>query len=98
MLGEEAGDLEAGDVGLLLASASAFAALVRERDPSFELRLPKDASPGVLADLAAHQLLLDVRERQAALETLDVGARVRRVAEALVMQRVALSPDRGEMN
>lgn len=98
VLGEETGSLEPGDLGLLLASATAFAALVRQRDPTFELRLPKDASPGTLADLAAHQLLLDVRERQAALETLDVGARVRRVAETLALQRLALSTDRGEMN
>ncbi len=60
--------------------------------------MPRDAPAGVVADLCAHHLLLDVKERQRALETLDVGARVRRVADALALQRLALSSDPREMN
>ncbi len=71
---------------------------MRERDKSFELTLPRDAPAGAVADLCAHHLVLDARERQAALETLDVGARVRRVAEVLALQRLALSTDPREMN
>ncbi len=71
---------------------------MRERDPSFELPVPKDAPAGAVADLCAHHLVLDARERQAALETLEVGARVRRVTEVLALQRLALSSDRREMN
>ena len=92
------GEVEATDLASLLSSATAFAARVRERDPDFELPLPKDAPAGVIADLCAHHLLLDARERQAALETLDVGARVRRVADALALQRLALSSDPRDMN
>jgi Lon protease-like protein len=82
----------------LLSAATGFAARVRERDPEFELTLPKDAPAAQLADLCAHYLVLDSRERQAILETLDPAARVRRVTDALVVQRLALSGDRGTLN
>jgi Lon protease-like protein len=93
-----AGHASPSDVASLIGAATAFAARLRERDPSFELSLPKDAPAGALADLCAHHLMLDPRERQAALETLDVGPRVRRVAEALALQRLALSHDPKDMN
>jgi ATP-dependent Lon protease len=92
------GEASASDLSALIAAATSFAARVRERDPSFELPLPKDAPASVIADLCAHHLLLDARERQVALETLDVGERVRRVAEALALQRLALSGDPRDMN
>ena len=92
------GEAEAGDLSALVSAATAFAARVRERDPRFEFPLPKDADAGALADLCAQHLILDARERQAALETLEVGARVRRVAEALALQRLALSSDPRELN
>jgi ATP-dependent Lon protease len=92
------GEAEAINVAALIAAATAFAARVRERDPNFELALPKDAPAGVVADLCAHHLVLDARERQAALAALDVGERVRRVAEVLALQRLALSHDPKEMN
>jgi Lon protease-like protein len=92
------GEVAPSDLSALLSAAAAFAARVRERDPSFELTLPRDAPAGAVADLCAHHLVLDARERQAALETLDVGARVRRVAEVLALQRLALSSDPREMN
>lgn len=92
------GEAEAGDVSALVAAATTFAARVREREPRFELTLPKDADAGALADLCAQHLILDAHERQAALETLDVGVRVRRVTEALALQRLALSTDPRELN
>jgi ATP-dependent Lon protease len=79
------------DTTALLASAAAFAADIRARDPEFDFRIPPHASAGAAADLAAHHLVLDARERQALLEELDVGARVRRTAEALALQHAALS-------
>jgi ATP-dependent Lon protease len=92
------GHASPSDVASLIASATAFAARLRERDADFELSLPKDAPAGALADLCAHHLILDPRERQEALETLEIGARVRRVAEVLALQKLALSRDPKDMN
>lgn len=83
------------DVTALLASASAFAGDIRARDPEFDFRIPAHASPGAAADLAAHHLVLDARERQMLLETLDVAQRVRRTTEALAMQHAALNASAG---
>lgn len=93
-----AGEVEPSDLSALVSAATAFASRVRERDPSFEFTLPRDAPAGAVADLCAHHLVLDARERQAALETLAVGPRVRHVAEVLALQRLALSHDPHEMN
>ena len=93
-----AADVPASDLSALISSATAFAARVRERDPSFEFPLPKDAPAGVIADLCAHHLVHDARERQAILETLHPRARVGRVAEALALQRLTLSHDPKDMN
>lgn len=92
------GDVPASDVSALVSAATAFAARVRERDPDFEFPLPRDAPAGAIADLCAHHLVLDARERQAILETLAPADRVRRVAEALALQRLALSHDPRDMN
>jgi ATP-dependent Lon protease len=92
------GEVPASDVASLVSAANAFATRVREREPKFEFPLPKDAPAGAIADLCAHHLVLDVKERQAILETLDAGARVRRVAEALALQRLALGGDPRQMN
>jgi ATP-dependent Lon protease len=86
------------DLSALLSTATSFASLVRARDPSFELRLPRGLSAARMASLCASQLVLDTRERQAILETLDVGERVRRVTEAIAVQRLALSSLPGEAN
>jgi ATP-dependent Lon protease len=91
-------DATQSDLSALISAATAFAARVRERDPSFEFPLPKDAPATLIADLCAHHLVLDAKERQAALETLEVGPRVRRVAEVLALQRLALSHDPRDMN
>jgi Lon protease-like protein len=91
-------EIPQSDVSALVSSATAFAAFVRERERTFEFRLPRDASATLIADLCAHHLLLDARERQEVLETLDPRERVRRVAEAIVMQRLALEPAGRELN
>lgn len=92
------GEAEPSDLSALVSAAAGFTARVRERDPSFDFTLPRDAPAGAVADLCAQQLILNLRERQAALETLEVGARVRRVAEVLALQRLALSHDPRDMN
>jgi Lon protease-like protein len=86
------------DITALISAASAFTARVRERDPSFEFPLPRDVPASQIADLCAHHLVLDARERQQILETLDPVSRVRRVAEALTLQRLTLSNDPRDIN
>lgn len=80
----------ASDVAALLSSTAGFAASMRARDPDFELPFPPHATPTQVADLAAHYLVLDARERQALLEELDTRARVRRTAQALALQTAAI--------
>jgi ATP-dependent Lon protease len=92
------GEAAPAAVSSLVSTATAFAARVRERDPRFEFPMPKDADTSTLADLCAQHLILDPDERQAVLETLEIGARVRRVTEVLAVQRLALSSDRRELN
>jgi Lon protease-like protein len=86
------------EVMALMSSASAFVAVLEKAHREFELRLPSNAAPGVLADLCAHQLVIDPRERQVILETMDVRTRVRRVAEALVVQRLAFGSGDRDLN
>lgn len=80
----------ASDIAALLSSTAGFAATMRARDPDFELPFPPHASPTQVADLAAHYLILDARERQALLEELDIRARVRRTAQTLALQTAAI--------
>ena len=91
-------EVPAADLSALVSTATAFASVVRDRDTAFDFRLPRDATPGVVADVCAHHLVLDARERQSILETLDVAERVRRVAESLAMQRVALGSEPRDVN
>lgn len=78
------------DVAALLSSTAGFAAIMRARDPDFELPFPPHATPLQVADLAAHYLVLDARERQALLEELDTRVRVQRTAQALALQTAAI--------
>jgi ATP-dependent Lon protease len=91
-------DVPPSDVSALISAASAFTNRVRERDPSFEFPLPHGAAATQIADLCAHHLVLDARERQQILETLDPVERVRRVAESLTLQRLTLSNDPRDIN
>lgn len=87
------------DVAALLASAAVFAADIRARDPEFDFRIAPHSAPAAAADLAAHHLILDARERQSLLETLDITVRIRKATEALALQHAALQgAARGPMN
>ena len=94
------GDDELGpiDRASLHAAVAAFTQLVKQRDDSFKLRIPKDATAGQLADACAHQLILSPIERQRVLAALDVRARARAVTEVLTVQRAMLAPDDQPMN
>lgn len=98
ILTPESHEVPHADLSAMISAATAFTARVRERDPDFEFPLPKDASAPLLADLCAHHLILDARERQAILETLEIVPRVRRVAEALALQRLNLSGSPKDVN
>jgi ATP-dependent Lon protease len=99
LLHSTASDPPQRDVAALLASAAAFAGDIRSRDPEFDFRIPPHTAPATACDLAAHHLILDARERQSILETLDVSVRVRRTTEALALQHAALQgTTRGPMN
>ena len=99
LLQATAGEPAASDLAALLASAAAFAADIRARDPEFDFRIPPHTPAAAAADLAAHHLVLDARERQSILEMLDVSLRVRKTTEALALQHAALQGTaRGLMN
>jgi ATP-dependent Lon protease len=87
-----------GDLSALISAATAFTALVRERDRTYKFPFPRDASPALLSDLCAQHLVLDARERQAILEIIDVPSRVRRVAEVLALQHLALAGAPRDLN
>jgi Lon protease-like protein len=93
-----ADDISQADLSALISSVAAFTSLVRERDKNFEFRVPQGATPGLLVDLCAYHLVLDARERQVILETLDPRTRARRVAEALATQQLTLSPGGRDIN
>ena len=87
------------ELAALLASAAAFAGDIRARDPEFDFRVPSSSSSAAAVDLAAHHLVLDARDRQRLLETLDTTLRVQRATEALALQHAALREGaRGPMN
>lgn len=99
LLHSTAGEPPPRDVAALLASAAAFAADIRARDPEFDFRIPPHTSAAAACDLAAHHLVLDARERQSILETFDVAVRLRRTTESLALQHAALQGStRGPMN
>jgi Lon protease-like protein len=95
LLHSVSGETPSRDLTALLASAAAFAADIRARDPEFDFRIPPHTPASAAADLAAHHLVLDARERQAILEMLDVAERVRRTTEALALQHAALQGSTG---
>ncbi len=82
----------------LHSAIGAFTSVVRDRDPSFKLRLPKDADAPAIADACAHQLIISPTERQRVLEALDVSSRVRIVTEVLTIQRATLSLEPQTLN
>jgi hypothetical protein len=87
-----------GSLGALLSAATGFASAVQEREPGFQLKFPKSASPARLVHLCASELLLDSRDQQAALEAPGLNERIRIVTEALALQRLALVGGSGPAN
>jgi len=75
----------------LVAVATAFAAAARQTD----FVLPSGLGPGAVADLCAHQLIVDPQARQNALEELDIAARVRLVTDTLAEQISRVSGENG---
>ena len=83
----------------LVAIANAFTSFVQARDPNFHFTLPPSLPAGKIADLCAHHLILDAKERQKILENLDPAARVRTVADLLAMQLAVFKREsRGTLN
>jgi Lon protease-like protein len=78
-------------IAALIATATTFVGLVRQRDKSFDFRMPKLSDAGSLVDHCAQHLLIDARDRQRALETTSVAERVRQVTETLALQHMGLS-------
>jgi Lon protease-like protein len=98
IVAEPSDDVPVAEVMSLMTSASNFAALLDKSHGGFELRFPPKPAPGMLADLCAHQLVIDPRDRQAILETMDARARVRLVSETLAMQRLAFGSSERDLN
>ncbi len=99
LLEDQSVEIPSADQTSLVAVAHAFTAFVQGRDPNFQFSLPPSLPAGRIADLCAHHLLLDSKERQMLLETLDPGARVRMVAEALAVQLAVFKREsRGTLN
>ena len=86
LLEDKHAEISSADHASLIAVANAFAAFVQARDPNFHFTLPASLPVPRVADLCAHHLILDARERQKILETLDPDVRVRMVADALAVQ------------
>ena len=78
--------VSSNDHASLVAIANAFTAFVQARDPNFKFSLAPSLPAPRIADLCAHHLILDAKERQGILEMLDPEKRVRAVADAIAVQ------------
>lgn len=87
---EEHGAASETDVAALTSTATRFAALLRQRDPSFSLSLPATREPGALADAIASALVIEAGERQEILETLDVRERIQKCCATLAVQELVM--------
>jgi ATP-dependent Lon protease len=90
-----AADLE---LAAMHAAVSGFVQLVKKSDADFRLRLPRDAPPGIVADACAHQLVLDARDRQRLLETVDISKRIQALIEILTVQKATIGTERDALN
>ena len=79
---EPTGDVAPALARIRAACRSLLSALARPAD-LLDTALADGQAPGVVADRVAAAVLPDAAQRQALLETLDVDARVARVADAL---------------
>ena len=81
-------------VPLLVSAATRFLALASGGNAAFDFELPQDSNPGAIADLCAHQLVVDPVERQRVLNALDVAKRIRICAQALATQTAMVETER----
>lgn len=88
---DETGHAGEGDRLALFSTASTVVSLVRREHPDFELGIEADTPSGRAADLMADRLVSEAEARQAILECLDVGVRVRRVTDAVASLLAILS-------
>lgn len=95
LLEESGSKVPSHDHTALVSAATQFAADVRRHDPTFNLRIAEGASAAQLADLCAHQLVVDPGSRQRILEEVDPRERVLLVVAELARQRGALHRDAG---
>jgi ATP-dependent Lon protease len=99
LLEEKSTEIDSADSASLVAVANSFTAFVQARDPNFHFSLPPSLPAPRIADLCAHHLILDARERQTILEMLDAAERVRKVALSLAVQLAVLKREpRSTMN
>lgn len=82
----------------VLGAASALAAIVRQKHPSFELGIDAQTPPGILADRVADRLVADVPRRQALLEQPDVKVRLALLNDALLDLLADLAPPGGAVH
>jgi ATP-dependent Lon protease len=78
------------DRAALFAAATAFVQEIAKKSPRVSFSIPRSLEPGAVADLCAHHLVVDAKERQAILEELDQRERVRMVIAALANQHSGL--------
>lgn len=78
------------DVLALLSSATRFIALLEPGDGQAGMDLPPGSDPGLVADLCAHQLVVEGCDRQSLLEELDDRKRILRCIETLATQTALL--------
>ncbi len=98
VLAERDASVSSTAMAALISTATAFAAIVRQRDETFDFRMPKVSDAGSLADHCAAHLLIDGRDRQTVLETVSIADRVRLVTETLALQQLGLSASDGALN
>lgn len=98
VLAERDENVSSTAMAALISTATAFASVVRQRDDSFEFRMPKVSDAGSLADHCAQHLLIDGRDRQTVLETVSVADRVRLVTETLALQQLGFSASNEALN
>jgi ATP-dependent Lon protease len=84
------------DRAALHAAAAAFLAQVRRLDTELAFTLPPEdaGDAAAAADRYAHDLIVDARVRQRALEEVDIAARVTLVTTELAAQTARLVRDR----
>lgn len=92
---EPQGGVAAAELSAVLSLADQVTRQLQAEQPSFELALGNDRSPGALADRLAGQLLIDPTAAQEALEILAIDQRLRFIMDQLAQLHMALSKQAG---